>query len=135
MSTRNFALIVGISMIIGGVLGFAPPLVTPGAEVHPLSPDHEFDQLFGLFPMSPVDNVLHIALGAWGVYASRLLRSSVLFSRWLAAILFALTIAGFVPVVGDGFGLLPLYGNDIWLHGVMSLVAAYFGWVHRSPMA
>ena len=29
--------------------------------------------------------------------------------------------------------MVPLYGNDIWLHAVLALVAAYFGWVHRNP--
>jgi hypothetical protein len=31
------------------------------------------------------------------------------------------------------FGQLPLYGDDTWLHLLLALVAAYFGWVNRSP--
>jgi Domain of unknown function (DUF4383) len=29
------------------------------------------------------------------------------------------------------FGLIPLYGHDVWLHVVLAAVGAYFGFVHR----
>jgi hypothetical protein len=29
------------------------------------------------------------------------------------------------------FGLVPLFGNDIWLHALLAIIAAYFGWMHR----
>ncbi len=29
------------------------------------------------------------------------------------------------------FGLVPIYGHDVWLHAVLALIAAYFGWVNR----
>ena len=29
------------------------------------------------------------------------------------------------------FGLIPLHGNDVWLHGVLALAGIYFGWMHR----
>ena len=35
----------------------------------------------------------------------------------------------------NGFGLVPIYGNDIWLHGVIGLIAVYFGWLHRDAVA
>jgi hypothetical protein len=27
--------------------------------------------------------------------------------------------------------MIPIYGNDVWLHLVLALVAAYFGWMNR----
>jgi len=30
------------------------------------------------------------------------------------------------------FGLVPLYGHDVWLHAVLAAVAAYFGFVARA---
>ena len=45
-----------------------------------------------------------------------------------------LTVAGLLAEpFSTGFGLVPLYGNDIWLHALLALVGAYFGWVHRNP--
>jgi hypothetical protein len=46
-----------------------------------------------------------------------------------------LMIAGFIPGLSTMFGLVPLFGNDIWLHAVLAGVAAYFGWVHRDTTA
>ena len=40
---------------------------------------------------------------------------------------------GFIPALRlhTTFGLVPLYGNDIWLHAVLAIVAGYFGFVYR----
>jgi hypothetical protein len=40
-------------------------------------------------------------------------------------------VAGLVPGLNTMFGLVPLFGNDIWLHALLAGIAAYFGWVHR----
>ncbi|HET9023794.1 MAG TPA: DUF4383 domain-containing protein, partial [Burkholderiaceae bacterium] len=48
------------------------------------------------------------------------------------AIIYAvLGVMGFIPGLRSTFGLIPLYGNDIWLHFVLAAVAAYFGFVRR----
>ena len=128
MSIRRFATLLGAALCLFGVLGFLPPLLASGAEVHPLSVDTPHDLLFRLFPVSAMDNIFHILLGGWGVVASRETARALLFTRVSAGVFAALTLLGIVPFI-DAF---PLYGNDIWLHALMTLVAAYFGWVHRS---
>lgn len=132
MSTRSFAALLGIALLAGAALGFVPALLVANADIHPLSMDTPHDQLFGLFPVNAVDNILHAILGVWGLVASRSGQGARRFARLMAGILLLLTLGGFVPAAGD---LLPLYGNDIWLHGLMSVAGAYFGWVHRSPAA
>lgn len=129
MSTRLFARLLGAALLLGAVCGFVPQLLASGAEIHPLSLDTQHDQLFSLFPVNPLDNIVHAGLGLWGLFASRSHRLATRFARWMAGILLALTFGGFVPAFGD---ILPLYGNDIWLHALLALTAAYFGWVHRS---
>ena len=42
-----------------------------------------------------------------------------------------LSIAGLLPGLDTLFGLTPLFGNDVWLHALLALIAAYFGWLHR----
>jgi len=128
---RGYPVVLGALLILFGIAGFVPMLLTPGPEVHPLAIDTPHDQLFGLFPVSALDNVFHILLGAWGFVASRSRHRSLLYARATAGIFAMLTVLGFVPF-SDAF---PLYGNDIWLHALMTLVAAYFGWVHRTPPA
>ena len=132
MSTRTFALIFGIVFLAVGALGFVSPLVSP---LHPGHPQMEgAGQLLGLFPINALHNIVHLLFGIWGLVASRSLSGSVLYARGVAIIYLVLTIAGFVPNLDTLFGLVPLFGNDIWLHALLALVAAYFGWAHRSPI-
>ena len=65
--------------------------------------------------------------------ASRGLGASVSYARGVAVIYAVLTVMGFIPPLDVTFGLIPLFGNDIWLHALLAIVAAYFGWVHRNP--
>ena len=44
---------------------------------------------------------------------------------------FTLSVLGLLPQTNTLFGFVPLHGNDVWLHAVLALVAAYFGFVHR----
>ena len=71
--------------------------------------------------------------GLWGLLASRSLGGSVTYARAVAIIYAVLTIAGLVPNLNSMYGMVPLYGNDIWLHALLAIVAAYFGWVNRNP--
>ena len=132
MSTRTFALLFGLVFLAVGVAGFVPGLVQP---LHPDHPPVQYGggQLFGLFPVNLLHNAVHILFGLWGLLASRSMSGSVTYARGVAIIYALLTIAGFVPSLYTLFGMVPLYGNDVWLHAVLALVAAYFGWVHRNP--
>jgi hypothetical protein len=88
--------------------------------------------LLGLFPVNLVHNLVHLAIGAWGVVAYRRgIPSSCLFARGLAVLYAVLAIMGFIPGFNTLFGLVPLYGHDVWLHAVTAIIAAYFGWFHR----
>jgi hypothetical protein len=134
MSTRTFAMIFGIVFLAVGVLGFVPGMVQPLHEGHP-SVIGGGGQLLGLFPVNVLHNGVHVLFGLWGLAASRSAGGSVLYARGVALIYAVLTVCGLIPNLNTMFGLVPLYGNDIWLHGLLALVGAYFGWVHRSPVA
>jgi hypothetical protein len=42
---------------------------------------------------------------------------------------------GFIPLLNTTFGLVPLYGHDLWLHAALAIVAAYFGFrSEREPL-
>ena len=132
MTTRNFALLYGIVFLIVGVAGFIPGLLTsPHAGHPPLAVDSGYGQLFGLFPVNVLHNVVHLAFGVWGLVAFRNAASAVTYAKGVAIIYAVLMVAGFIPGLQTLFGLVPLFGNDIWLHALLALVAAYFGWMHR----
>lgn len=131
MSSRSFAAIVGIVFIALGIAGFVPALVHPAAGGALAMDEH--GMLLGLFPVNGPHNVVHLLFGIWGLAASRSLGGALTYARAVAIVYAMLTLMGFVPYLGDGFGYLPLYGNDIWLHLGLAAIGAYFGWVHRNP--
>lgn len=127
MLTRYFALAFGVIYLLVGILGFIPGLMTPMTDP-PLAVNAAYGRLFGLFPVNVVHNIVHLALGAWGIVAYRTFVASRAYSRSLAVIFAVLTIFGLIPGLSTLFGLAPLFGHDIWLHALTAIVAAYFGW-------
>jgi uncharacterized protein DUF4383 len=132
MSTRTFALIFGIVFILAGVAGFIPQLLQP-AQGGAIAPGAHHMLLLGMFPVNPLHNIVHLLFGLWGLAASRAPGQALLYARGVAIIYAVLVVCGFIPGPDTLFGLCPLYGNDIWLHAALAIVAAYFGWVNRSP--
>lgn len=132
MTTRTFALIWGIAFLLAGASGFIPGLSTPPHPGHPdLVVDSFYGQALGLFPVNILHNIVHLLFGVWGLMAYKSLSAAKTYARSVAVIYFVLMIAGLVPGLNTMFGLVPLFGNDIWLHALLGGVAAYFGWMHR----
>ena len=132
MSTRTFALVFGIVFLVIGVGGFIPGLNMPPHPGHPpLKVDSFYGQELGLFPVNILHNIVHILFGLWGLLSYKSLGAAKGYAKGVAIIYAVLTIAGLVPGLDTMFGLVPLFGNDVWLHALLAIVAAYFGWMHR----
>ena len=128
MPVRYFAIIYGIVFLLVGIAGFVPGLVTMADPAADVAADAGFGRLFGLFPINWLHNLVHIAFGIWGLVAYRSFSGARRFARAVAIIYAVLTVMGLIPVLNTTFGLIPLYGHDVWLHALLALVAAYFGW-------
>ena len=137
MTTRLFALVFGIVFLLVGIAGFIPGLVMSPHPMHPVpAVSSGFGDLLGLFPVNVMHNLVHVLFGLWGLAAWRGgLGGAVTYARGVAIIYAVLTVAGFIPTLNVLFGLAPIYGNDIWLHALLAIVAAYFGWMHRDTTA
>ena len=94
---RTVAAVFGAIYLLVGVVGFV--LESP---------------LLGLFEVNALHNIVHILLGAALLYGSTSFAAAVQTTRGVGALLVVLGILGFVAP--NGFGLVPLGGNDIWLH-------------------
>ncbi|MCU1290671.1 MAG: hypothetical protein JWN60_2900 [Acidobacteria bacterium] len=129
---RTFALIFGIIYIIAGIAGFIPALTPHTGDLHPLTIETAHGRALGLFPVNILHNIVHLAIGLWGVLGSRSLSGARLFARGLAIIYGLLAILGLIPGLNTMFGLVPIYGHDVWLHAGTALIAAYFGFIARS---
>ena len=132
MTHRGFALIFGVVFGLVGIAGFVPPLVTAVHGQHPpLAVETGYGLLLGLFPVNLLHNLVHLLFGLWGLIGSRSIAASKFYARSVAVIYAVLSIAGLLPGFDTLFGLTPLFGHDVWLHALLALVAAYFGWLHR----
>jgi hypothetical protein len=136
MALRRFALIFGIVFLIVGAGGFIPALVAPHSH-----PDVTLTTGLGLelslFPINVLHNIVHLLFGVWGLMASRSEAGARAYGKAVAIIYALLTVMGFIPALRlhTTFGLVPLYGNDIWLHALLAIVAGYFGFVQRGEEA
>jgi hypothetical protein len=135
MSLRRFALVLGLMLLIAGAAGFVPWLVMPADDVHGLSLDGGMPLLFGWFGATVLNNMVRFVLGLWGIWSARSAAGAGSWARKMALIFAGLTIAGCVPGLDSMFGVMALYGNDIWLDAILCLLCAYFGWIHyhREP--
>jgi hypothetical protein len=131
MNVRYFALIYGIVFLLVGIAGFIPGLVTPMEGAPELAVAGSHGHLFGLFPVNFLHNLVHIAFGIAGIVAYRSFSNARLYAKIVAIAYAALMVFGLIPGLNTLFGLVPLYGHDVWLHAVLALGAAYFGFFVR----
>ena len=133
MALRYFALVYGVVFLLVGIAGFIPGLTVMHAVQDATAVDAmAHDRLFGLFPVNALHNLVHIAFGIWGIAVFRSLSGARIYARSVAIVYAVLAVLGLIPGLNTLFGLVPLYGHDVWLHAVLALVAAYFGWAHRT---
>lgn len=126
--TRYFALVVGGAFTLAGIAGFLPFLtIHPGSNAPHLIVDTSYGLLLGLFPVNIIHNIFHFGVGIMGLFAFRSFPAALQFSRFLGITLAVLTVMGMVPALRTGFGLWPLYGHDIWLHGLEAVIGLYLG--------
>lgn len=133
MSTlRRFALVLGIVFLLIGIGGFIPGLTQ--AHTHP---DMVFTAglglLMGLFPVNVLHNFAHMVFGIWGLAASRSDSGSRAYGRAVFIVYAVLMVMGLISAMRlyTTFGLVPLYGHDVWLHALLAAVGFYFGFIRR----
>lgn len=125
---QYFALIIGITFLLIGVMGFIPGFVKePTADMPGLSYTTGAGYLLGLFPINVLHNVVHLLVGILGIVASNTLGSARLYSGALALFYGILAVMGLFPPTQATLGLIPIFGNDVWLHALTAAIATYFG--------
>jgi hypothetical protein len=133
MTTRTFALIAGIVYLAVGVLGFIPQLLSaPPANAPALGINAFYGYMLGLFPVNLMHNLVHVAIGAWGIAASRNAGGARTYAKALAILYGILAVMGLIPGLNTLFGLAPIHGHDVWLHALTAIIAAYFGWIAKA---
>jgi hypothetical protein len=134
MRTQTAVRLYGVVFIIVGIAGFIPGLTQ--SHVHPdLTVQTSSGMLLGLFPVNILHNFVHLLFGVWGVIAAQAFLASRTYARTVAIVYGLLTVLGLIPMTSTTFGLVPIYGHDVWLHALLAGVAAYFGFVRDAEPA
>jgi hypothetical protein len=126
MNARTFAMVFGVVFLLAGVAGFFPSPIP--ADAPPLTVHQGHGLALGLFPVNILHNVVHLLFGVLGLAAARgAIMGARSYAQLVAVAYGLLTVLGLLPATQTTFGLIPIYGADVWLHGAIALVAAFFG--------
>ena len=125
---RETALLLGIAFAAAGIAGFLPIFNHPVPRNAPvLAVSASYGYLLGLFPINAIHSLFHLTLGVLGLAAYFRAEWSGVYVRGFAVALAILTVMGLLPGFDVTFGLVPLFGHDVWLHGVEAVAAGYIG--------
>ena len=127
--------IISVTYIVLGVIGFLPfaavnPMHHEGVGAH---------YLFNLVAINWAHNLIHLAVGATGLWASGRLSRARLWGRTVGIVLLLVFVAGMVQAAILGFpldqilaGLVPLNSPGHMLHLATGGLALYLGFA-REP--
>lgn len=132
---RYCALVLGLLFLVLGIAGFIPALVNvPGtnvsyipADIAPGAYSAGFGYLFGFFPTNFLHNLVHCAVGIFGIAAYTNASSARIFNRFFAVSYILIAILGMIPAANTVFGLMPIFGGNVLLNWFTALAALYYG--------
>lgn len=142
---KTCALAIGLIFTVIGIAGFIPELISlPGdtaGSIAPITADQlpattganyaaaylrGFGYLFGLFPTNLLHNIAHLAVGLFGLYSATGDRGAFNYNRFFAISYLSLAVLGLIPAANTLFGVMPIFGNNVWLNGATGAIAAYY---------
>lgn len=116
MKIRTVALILGVSVLLLGIMGFLPGFTfIPGTVSHPTSvyPDPGYGYVFGIFPTNYLHNAIRVLVGLWGIAAYTSLGGAVAFLQVFTVLYGAEAILGLFPFSNTLFGLMHILGATL----------------------
>ncbi|MEU5553964.1 MULTISPECIES: DUF4383 domain-containing protein [unclassified Micromonospora] len=109
------ALVLAVVFLLIGVLGFVPGITTNYGELS-FAGHHSEAKLLGVFQVSVLHNLVHLAFGVAGLALARSVAGARLFLIGGGAVYLVLWIYGLVVVDQAGANFIPVNGADNWLH-------------------
>jgi Domain of unknown function (DUF4383) len=112
-----FGLVFGAVYVLVGILGFIDPLVS------------DDDKLLGIFGITPLHNVAHLAVGALLLFGSRAPDTARMVNLVVGVVYLLLGVLGLFGILIEDGQALDLNNNaaDTVLHFATAALALYFG--------
>lgn len=112
---QKAAATVGATFLLVGILGFVPGITTNFDDIT-FAGHHSGAELLGIFDVSVLHNLVHLAFGLAGLALARSWDGSRAFLIGGGAIYLLLTAYGLVVDRHDSANFVPLDKADNWLH-------------------
>lgn len=114
------AALVGVAFLVVGVMGFIPG-ITADRDSLAAAGHESHAELFGLFQVSVLHNVLHLLFGVAGIALARTASGARLVLLGGGATYLALWLYGLVVDEDSQANVVPLNTADNWLHLVLGV--------------
>jgi hypothetical protein len=121
MAVQGAAIIVAGAFLVVGVLGFVPG-VTAHLDQLQWAGHHSGAKLFGVFAVSGLHNIVHLAFGVIGFIFARTYAASRAYLLAGGIAYLALWAYGLVMDAGSALNILMLNNADNWLHFGLGIV-------------
>ena len=120
---KTITTVFGVIYLIVGVLGFVPQL---GGSLSMAA-----SSLFGIASVNLLHNIVHLIIGLAGLSGGRTDSGAISFGKTFGIVLLLIGLLGFVTP--NLLGILPIGGDDIWIHLVSGAILAYVGFTATAP--
>jgi arginine exporter protein ArgO len=117
---QQAALLVGSVFLLVGVLGFIPGITTDYSTMEFASEDSGA-KLFGIFQVSVLHNLVHLAFGVAGIAMARTASGARAFLLAGGLIYVVLWLYGLIIDHHSGANFVPFNTADDWLHLVLGI--------------
>ncbi|OBF21962.1 DUF4383 domain-containing protein [Mycobacterium sp. ACS4331] len=123
---QTAALAVGAVFLLVGILGFIPGITTHYDQLS-FAGHHSGALLLGVFNVSVLHNLVHLAFGVAGLVLSRTFSGARAFLIGSGLIYAVLWIYGLVIDHQSGANFVPLNVADNWLHLILAVLMLLLG--------
>jgi hypothetical protein len=117
---QKAAAAVGIVFLLVGILGFIPGITSQYGEMKMAGMDSQA-KLVGIFQVSILHNLVHLAFGVAGLLMARKFSSARTFLVGGGAIYLVLWIYGLVVNQNTNANFVPVNTADNWLHFILGV--------------
>jgi hypothetical protein len=127
----TFAQVVGAVFLVVGVLGFIPGITTHYGQMA-FAGHQSGAQLLGIFQVSVLHNLVHLAFGVAGLAMGRRAHSAFTYLVGGGVIYLVLWVYGLLVGQHADANFVPLDNADDWLHLVLGAGMVLLGFVGRN---
>ncbi|WP_235435744.1 DUF4383 domain-containing protein [Mycobacterium sp. EPa45] len=125
LAVQGAAVLVAAAFLAVAIAGFIPGLTTHLDQLHWAHESHS--QLFGVFGVSVVHNLVHLAFGVAGLILARTFARARAYLIGGGVIYLGLWVYGLLIDLAGPRNMLPLNNADNWLHFAIGVVMTVLG--------